>query len=102
MVLIAIILLFGALLVYAIYSGHLATIKAENFCRSLTPGADAAPLLEQALSEGANARQTRWFAYDGQDNLPVTFIGFTPIDRYICLIKAENGRVVSSKLMHLD
>lgn len=100
--LLALVLVFGGFAGYVHFAEHAASVKAADFCRAMVPGTSTAALRDSAISQGADARHTRWFPADGQDQLPVTFSGVTALSRHICWIRAEAGRVVSSELVYLD
>jgi len=100
--LIALVLVFGLFLGYVAYSEHSASDKAEAFCQTISAGSDASALLPSAISRGADTLQTKWLRTDGQDQLPITFSGATPLSRHICWVKVENGRVVSAHVVYLD
>lgn len=100
--LIAFVLVFGLLLGYIAFSEHSASDKAEAFCKIIAIGSNASALRPLAIARGADPVHTKWLRTDGQDQLPVTFSGATPLSRYICWVKAENGRVVSTHVVYLD
>ncbi|WP_457098146.1 hypothetical protein [Lysobacter sp. P5_B9] len=100
--LLALVLVFGLFVGYAAFSERSASGKAEDFCRTTVPGSATAALLDSAISHGADTVHTKWYQSDGQDQLPVTFSGATPLSRHICWVKAAQGRVVSSRVVYLD
>ena len=99
---VAIVLVFGLFLGYIAYSEHSASGKADAFCQAIAAGSDASALLSSAAAYGADAVHTKWSRLDGQDQLPITFSGATPLSRHICWVKAANGRVVSARVVYLD
>src|SRR5690606_38421659 len=100
---VAMVLVFGAFLLYISHSERTAADKADEFCGSVESGDTATGLREQALTLGANDHHTRWFkTSDGIDQLPVTFPGATPLSRHICWLTAKDGQVTSKHLTYLD
>lgn len=96
-------LLLGLFIAYAAYSERMASGQAEAFCGAIAAGADMEGLLEQALGQGADARQTRWVALaEGDVQLSATFAGASPMSRHICQVTARHGRVVGTALVYLD
>jgi hypothetical protein len=100
--LLALVLVIGLLLGYAAFAERSASRKADDFCQAVLPGSTTSRLLDSATAHGADTRQTRWYTAQGQDHLPVTFTGFTPLSRHICFVTAAQGRVVSGRLVYLD
>ncbi|GAB3355812.1 MULTISPECIES: hypothetical protein [Giesbergeria] len=91
------------LLAYATYAEHQAEQRAQAFCRPLTPGMDSTHLAEEAILQGAQPRQTRWFQREqGDALLYATFTGMSPFSRHICRITARQGRLVTAELTYLD
>ncbi len=101
-VLLALFLIFAIYVAYGVYAEKSASKKAAAMCASITRGADTSALRELAVSDGASELQTRWFKSDGLDALFITYIGLPPFSRYICVVKAEHGRVISAEQAHLD
>lgn len=99
----ALAVLLGLFIAYAAYSERGASGRAKTFCGAVPAGADAEGLREQALAQGADARQTRWTPLDGGDaQLSATFVGAPPFSRHICQVTARQGRVVRTGLVYLD
>jgi len=93
----------GLLLAYATYAEHQAEQRAQAFCHPLAPGMDSTRLAEQAILQGADQRQTRWFRQEqGDEQLYATFTGMPPFSRHICRISARQGRLTSAELIYLD
>lgn len=91
------------LLAYGTYAERQAEQRAQAFCRPLALGMDSTGLAEEAIGQGAEQRQTRWFRQEqGDDQLYATFTGMSPFSRHICRITARQGRLVSAELTYLD
>lgn len=102
-VLLAILLVLGALLGYATYAEQIASRKSETFCQSIQIGSDAKFLQGNAIEAGAASYQTKWFTPKGENaQLSATFTGVFPLSRHICWIEARDGRVISKKTIYLD
>lgn len=93
----------GLLLTYATYAEHQAKQRAQAFCRPLAAGMDSTHLAEQAIVQGADPYQTRWFRQEhGDDLLYATFTGMSPFSRHICRLTARQGRLLSVEQTYLD
>ena len=101
-VLSGIVVLVVALVAYALYAESGAERRARAFCQSVRVGESANGLLERARAAGADERQTHWYTPKDEDRwLPVTFLGFTPLSRHMCSIKATST-VMSAEYVYLD
>lgn len=97
------IVALGLFLGYASYVERQAQHQAQTFCQALVAGMDSTHLAEQAIDQGADRRQTRWFRHEqGHEQLYATFTGMSPFSRHICQIKAKEGRILSIELLYLD
>lgn len=96
------VLLVIALVTYAAYAEKNGEQKARDFCSKVKIGEKADTLLERAKLSGANERHTRWVQVPNEERwLPITFIGFTPISRHICSVRASEY-VTGVKYVYLD
>lgn len=98
----AIVLLFALVACYGFFAERSAEKKSAAMCASIKPGQNSAPLLDIALADGASEFQSRWAKTDGVDALYIAYVGFTPLSRYVCLVQAKDGRVVSVREIYLD
>lgn len=98
----ALVVLFAVFAAYGLYADRVAARKAAAMCASIVPGADAAPLLDRALEDGAMTYGRRWFSSGGFDTLAITYVGMPPFSRFQCVVEAKSGRVVSARQFRLD
>ncbi|MBD9478101.1 hypothetical protein [Pseudoxanthomonas sp. PXM02] len=87
---------------YGTYADRVAARKAATMCASILPGSDAAPLIDRALEDGASTRSAHWFTSGGFDTLAIMYVGVTPLSRFLCMVKAKDGRVVSVEQAYID
>ncbi len=95
-------LLFALVACYGFFVERSAEKKSAAMCASIKLGQDPAPLRDLALADGANEFQSRWAKADGVDTLYITYVGLPPFSRYICVVQAKGGRVVSVREVYLD
>ncbi|MBD9469481.1 hypothetical protein [Pseudoxanthomonas sp. PXM01] len=98
----ALVVLFAVFSAYGLYADRVASRKAAAMCASILPGADAAPLVERALEDGASTRSARWSSSGGFDTLAIMYVGMPPLSRFLCMVKAKDGRVVSAEQAYID
>jgi hypothetical protein len=98
--LLAICILFGLYVGYGLYADKSASAKAQALCSSLVPGSDVSSLRDRAIQDGA--KLLGWHKMDGYESLLITYVGAPPFSRFICQVKAKDGRLVSAELSYLD
>lgn len=100
--LLAICILFGLYVGYGLYADKSASAKAQALCSSLVPGSDASSLRDRAIQDGAQRQLLDWRKMDGYESLLIIYVGAAPFSRFICQVKAKDGRLISAELSHLD
>ena len=96
--------LLFALLKWADDRDKQAENKARNICADIQPGSNSDNLRALAHASGADDRHSQWRhdKENKQDVLSITYIGVPPFSRFYCLVRAQNGRVMTTELGHLD
>ena len=94
------VLVFGAALVHGDDEDE---DEAANFC-ALTPLGQSWPDVAQRIAASkADKRQSSLYtAQDGAQSVGVTFHGFFPMARHVCVITLEDGRVRTKFTRFLD
>lgn len=101
----ALIVLVVAMAAYVSYAEHRGVKQAKDFCAAVPIGSATAGLVEKAAEAKAQPYRNRRYRgmneYEN-DMLSVTFAGFNPISRHVCVIEASKSKVVATRYVYLD
>lgn len=77
--------------------------QAEEFCASLKPGDDVSALQDRAVASGALKNLAQWKdAGAGKRSLMAVYVGAFPMNRHICNVEEQDGKVTVAHYTHLD
>jgi len=99
----AIALMFIALVAFGSYDSRKAHEMERQFCASVSVGMPIAGLQEKAIAMGADKKMTRFYEGEKNENTFIAvFHGIFIFDRYICEFSISADKVNAIKNSHLD
>ena len=97
------VLLFGALIGWAVIADQEANEKATALCGPTVVGSPAGAVLERARRAASGTQETKWRdAGDGNEELHVVFPAGLPLSGYVCMIHARDGVVTATEIQTVD
>lgn len=98
-----VIVLFIALVLGAALVKRDNAADAARFCARTPIGQPWTELAQRIAASKADPSQSRLYtAHDGAQSVYVTFRGFFPMDRHMCIITLEAGRVHTRHARFMD
>jgi hypothetical protein len=97
------ILMFGALIAAVVMGDKQARQKAGALCGGTAVGSPAAAALERARKSGSGAHDPHWIKAEGEgEELLIPFPAFLPLTGYTCSIQARDGLVTATSVYAVD